>query len=138
MLTSTTFPSYETQLVDTMYQYSTHPVQLISELEVFVGTLLGKSGGIRTKRVRDMSMDMKEKFERDVAFTVSCIVNGSDEGAKDEALERSIACLAVAVEEPGFMWERVRKLESFQYIAASVCLGEVESFQKSLGLQFPL
>jgi hypothetical protein len=136
VLTSTTFLSYEMQLVDTIYQYSTHPVQLISELEVFVGTLLGKSGGVRTKRVRDMSMDMKEKFERDVAFTVSCIIKNEEEEeeARDEALERSIACLAVAVEEPGFVWERVRKLESFQYIAAGVCLGEVERFQKSLGL----
>lgn len=117
------------QLVDTIYQYSTHPVQLISELEVFVGTLLGKSGGKRTKRLREMSVDMKEKFERDVGFTVRCITKGSPpEEAKDEALERSIACLAVAVEEVGVAWERVRRLESFQYIAAAVCLAEVERF----------
>lgn len=113
-------------------------MQLISELEVFVGTLLGKSGGVRTRRLREMSMDMKEKFERDVAFTVNCIVKWSQEDGDDEALERSIACLAVAVEESGITGERVRKLESFRYVAAAVCLGEVERFQKSSGLQFPL
>jgi hypothetical protein len=87
-----------------------------------------------------MSMDMKETFERDVAFTVDCIVKGSqEEDGKDEALERSIACLAVAVEEAGSTRERAkRKLESFRYVAVAVCLGELERFQKSLGLQFPL
>ena len=86
-----------------------------------------------------MSMDMKETFERDVAFTINCIVKGSQEDGKDERLERSIACLGVAVKEAGNKRERGRrKLESFQYIAAAVCLGEVERFQQSLGLQFPL
>jgi len=87
-----------------------------------------------------MSMDMKETLERDVAFTVDCIIKGSqEEDGKDEALERSIACLAVAVQEAGNTRERARrKLESFRYIAAAVCLGEVERFQKSLGMQFPL
>jgi hypothetical protein len=109
-------------------------VQLISELEVFVGTLLGKSGGVRTGRLRETSMDMKEAFERDVAFTVDCIIKGSpEEDGKGEALERSIACLAVAVEAAGNTGERVRRmLESFRDVAAAVCLGEVERFQNWL------
>ena len=84
-----------------------------------------------------MSMGMKETVERDVAFTV---IRGSQEdGGKDKALERSVACLAVAVEEAGNTRERARrKVESFRYIAAAVCLGEVERLQRSLGLQFPL
>ena len=75
-----------------------------------------------------MSRDMKETFERDVAFTVDCIVKGSqEEDGKDEALERSIACLAVAVEEAGNTRERARrKLESFRYIAVAICLREME------------
>jgi hypothetical protein len=85
-----------------------------------------------------MSTNMKDKFERDVAFTINCITKGSQEDEKYEALERSIACLAVAVEELEDMGKRVRKLESFRYVAAAVCLGEVEMFQKGLGLQFPL
>ena len=88
-------------------------------------------------------MDMKETFERDVTFTINCIVKGSQEvDGKDEALERSIACLAVAVEEVGNKRQRASRklesLESFRYIAAAVCLGEVERLQKRLGLQFPL
>lgn len=121
------FPSYETQVVDTIYQYSTHPAQLISELEVFAGTLLGKNGGVRNKRLRDMSIDMKEKFDRDVAFTVSCILNRSCQDENKEALERSIACFAVAVEDERFVWERIGRLESFCYVAAAVCLGRWRS-----------
>lgn len=85
-------------------------------------------------------MNMKEAFERDVAFTIDCIAKGSsEEDGNHEALGRSIACLAVAVEEVVIMQERVRrKLESFRYIAAAVCLGEMEKFQDRFGLQFPL
>jgi len=87
-----------------------------------------------------MSMNMKETFERDVAFTVDCIVKGSqEEDGKNETLERFIACLIVAVKEVGSTRERAkRKLKSFRYIAAAMCLSELERFQKSLRLQFPL
>ncbi|KAI9674678.1 MAG: hypothetical protein M1817_001581 [Caeruleum heppii] len=129
--------AYETQLLNTIYQFSTSSVHLISELEVFVGTLLGKNGGVRTKRLREMSMGMKEQFERDVAFTINCIAKGSQEEGKGEALERSLACFAVAIEEPSDMGgNNKRRLESFRYVAAAVCLGEVERFQRSSGLPF--
>jgi hypothetical protein len=127
---------YETQLVDTIYQFSTHPAHLISELEVFVGTILGKNGGTRTRRLRDLSVGMKEKFERDLGFTVHCVVEGSEGEGKEEALERSIACLAVAMENTEPVWERVGRLESFRYVAAAVCLGEIERFQTDLGSLF--
>ncbi len=47
-----------------------------------------------------MSIDIKETFERNVAFIVDCIVKDSQEkNRKNKALERSIACLIVAIEE---------------------------------------
>lgn len=108
-------------------------MHLISELEVFVGTLLGKSGGVRTRRLREMSMDMKEKFERDVAFTVDCIARGSqEEDGKDEALERSIACLAIAVEEARNTQERVRG--KFSVYCCSGVLGGGGEVPKELGV----
>lgn len=87
-----------------------------------------------------MSIDIKETFERNVAFIVDCIVKDSQEkNRKNKALERSIACLIVAIEESGNTRERSRrKLESFRYIVATICLGQVKRFQKSLELQFPL
>lgn len=144
--TSLTPPShsYEENLTDTMLAYSTHPPHFISEVEVFAGAILGKNGA-QSKRQREFSVSMKEKHERDVAYTVACIRHGDEYdddsnegtegsvfsggagggGGKREALERSIACLAVGVNTT-----RVRKkvgaLVSFAWVAAGVCLREVE------------
>ncbi|KAH0559780.1 hypothetical protein GP486_003706 [Trichoglossum hirsutum] len=114
--------TYEDCLNDIRSQYSSHPTRPLSELEVFVGTIIGKNG-IPNKRQREFSTDMKERFNRDVSFVVDCIIKDNDGGAKsEEALERSIACLAVAMEDemkPG-------TLVSFKYVAAAVCLKEIE------------
>lgn len=71
---------------------------------------------------------MKEKHERDVTFTVACITQGENDDRRAEALERSIACLAAAC-----LRIRVRRkvgaLVSFGWIAAAVCLREIEKFQ---------
>ena len=110
-----------------MQTYSSHPSYFISEIEVFGGNILGKTGS-QSKRQREFSVDMKEKNERDVAYTVSCILQGEEDEAGVEALERSIACLYVASKTT-----RVRKkvgtLVSFGWVAAAVCLKEVEKLQ---------
>ncbi|KAH0536953.1 hypothetical protein FGG08_006218 [Glutinoglossum americanum] len=115
-------------LNDTRIQYSTHPLRRLSELEIFVGTIIGKTG-IPNKRQRDISTDMKEKFDQDVSFIIDYIINDNEDGIGDgESLERSIACFAVAMED-GVPGEGTGALESFKYIAAAVCLKEVEKFQ---------
>jgi len=122
---------YEDCLIDTMYQYSTHPVHYLSELEVFIGNIIGKVGA-QSKRQREYSTSMKEKFERDVTFTINCILKDPVTGKEsEESLERSIACLAVAMEE-NIPRKKVGVLRSFAYIAAAVCLKEVEKFQGPL------
>ena len=45
-----------------------------------------------------------------------------------EALPRAIACLEVAVNEAGIEDRQVGELESFKYIAAGVCLRELERY----------
>ncbi|KAI9780131.1 MAG: hypothetical protein M1839_006968 [Geoglossum umbratile] len=116
---------YEDCLMETMSQYSQSPLRRLSELEVFVGTIVGKTG-IPNKRQRETSIDMKGKFDRDVAFVVDCITK-NEEGLRDgEALERSIACLAIAMMEEHT--SGVKDLQSFKYVAAAVCLKEVEKF----------
>lgn len=122
--------SYETCLVDTMYQYSpsSHP---LSEVEVFAGSVLGKNGGLPSKQMREVEKEMKNKVERDVSFTVKSILQGfggTQEQTRDEALARSIACLAVAAEEPGTVLPKIGKLRSFAYVAAAVCLREIDGF----------
>lgn len=146
--------SYEETLADTMYQYSLHPKYPISELEVFCGTILGKSGGLPGKRTRDSSMDMKEKFARDVAFTLdwirvgdsnNSIVAGADDaeiirqvvdfGGTKETMERAIACFAVAMEEEGKRVAGAGLLKSFKYVAAAFCMQEVARFRGFYGVR---
>lgn len=117
-----------------MFQYSTHPAHFISEIEVFSGNILGKNGA-QSKRQREFSKTMKEKHDRDMEYTVLCITRGDDDADGDrgraEALERSIACLYVACNTV-----RVRKkvgtLVSFTWIAAAVCLKEVQRLQQGV------
>jgi hypothetical protein len=55
-------------------------------------------------------------------------------GGTNEALERSIACFYVAMHEPGRVVKRRGHMRSFAYLAAAVCLQEVERFQQMAGL----
>ena len=116
--------SYEENLIETMLQYSTHRPHLLSEVEVFSGSILGKNGA-QSKRQREASAEMKEKHDRDVAWTVLCITRGDDDDSGEEALERSIACLDVACNTEK-VWKKAGTLVSFAWIAAAVCLREVE------------
>lgn len=116
--------------MDTMFSYSTHPKQPLSEVEVFCGTILGTNGA-QSKRQREFSATMKEKHERDVSYTVACITHG-DDGDRTQALERSLACLQVALFSNTMVRQKkVGALVSFGWIAASVCLKEVDYFKSA-------
>lgn len=119
--------SYEENLATTMIEYSSSQVHYLSEVEVFCGHIVGKDGA-PSKRQRDTSVDMKEKHERDVAFTVACITQGDHDDHRAEALERSIACLAAAC-HGGLVRRKVGRLVSFGWVAAAVCLREVDKFR---------
>ena len=122
---------YEDCLVETMSQYSMQPSQYLSELEVFVGDIIGRYGP-QSKRQREASIGMKEKFERDVADVVSYIVMDEEggEGRSEEALPRAIACFAVAMASSDTRPQRgIGRLRSFRYIAAAVCLRELDRSQ---------
>jgi len=114
---------YEDCVTDIRTEYSSHPHRPLTELEVFVGNILGKTGA-PTKRERDLSTSMKEKFEEDSLFIVNCIVKDGDKWS-DESLERSMACLAVSLEDRP-IYKGKEQLLSFKYVAAAVCLKEME------------
>lgn len=106
-----------------MSEYSEHPLRPLSELEVFVGNILGKTGK-QTKQQRELSTTMKERFEKDVAFIINNIVKDGAEPSM-EALERSVACFEISF-ELGRVRKRSGELVSFKYVAAAVCLKEIE------------
>lgn len=105
-----------------MVEYGQHPSRPLSELEVFVGDILGKTG-VQNRHQREQSKTMKERFEEDTTFIVNCILKDGDESS-DEALARSIACLAVSLTGSSSI-KRRENLCSFRYVAAAVCLKEV-------------
>lgn len=110
-----------------MTTYSEHPSRPISELEAFIGNILGVTGN-QSKKQRDLSVTMKEAFDRDAGFVVNCIINDDGEHAAD-ALERSMACLSLCLDEGNVFVGAGRnsdQLVSFGYIAAAVCLKEME------------
>lgn len=125
--------TYEHGILDTINQFSPHPREPLSELEVFAGTILGRMGGNPNKRTRELAISMKTHFDSFVTYIIGWIQHGADAqddeteeyGQQNEALERSIACLAVAMEEEGKPVRCGGKLQSFAYVAAAVCLKEV-------------
>ena len=46
-----------------------------------------------------------------------------------EALPRAIACLTIAVGEHGYVDRQLGEIQSFKYIAAGVCIRELERFR---------
>ncbi|KAK2861302.1 hypothetical protein FQN49_004341 [Arthroderma sp. PD_2] len=126
---------YEDQLRELMRQYSATPWKSsITEYEIFVGTILGH-GHKQRRRDKEISKDMRESYNRLVNFTLSMIRDTESGGI--EALERSIACFWVAINEhslsqkPGLRNANQEKLLSFPWIAAMACLDEVDKFQRS-------
>lgn len=61
---------YEAAISDAMAQYSEHPIKPITELEVFIGNILNRSG-VQTNRQRDSSIKLKDEFER-ISSCKSC------------------------------------------------------------------
>ncbi|PGH04763.1 hypothetical protein AJ79_06984 [Helicocarpus griseus UAMH5409] len=159
---------YEDNVWDIMHRYSSTPWKsFITEYEVFVGTILGL-GQKLNQRQKDASKDMREEYEGLVEFVTSRIQDRESGGT--ESLERSIACLYIAVEEErkanqhGNVRQSSRstvrrrdnsiasyyrqekqdqqgrhgrdgrkgRLLSFPWIAAIVCLREVDKFQQSM------
>ncbi|OJD17545.1 hypothetical protein AJ78_02358 [Emergomyces pasteurianus Ep9510] len=157
---------YEDNLWEIMARFSSTPWKSsITEYEVFVGTILGQ-GQKLNQRQKDASKQMREEYEELVQFITALIQNRESGGI--ESLERSIACLYIAVEDenkpntntkanvrdtsvtrnehnpkqqhqgqsgPGYGPDRhgkKPKLLSFPWIAAIVCLKEVDKLQRSI------
>jgi hypothetical protein len=122
---------YEDCLLNIMTTYSEHPLRPISEIEAFIGNVLGATGA-QSKKQRDLSITMKEQFSRDVTFIIACIKSESSDQTEapdnSYALERSMACLAVSLEDRtiGGSFRNGDQLLSFRYIAAAVCLKAME------------
>lgn len=107
-----------------MYEYAQHPLIPVSETEVLVGNIVGKTGA-QTKQQREMSTTMKQRYDEDVGYIMNKIIHENAQPSM-EALERSVACFQVSLEIGRVRNKGGEQLVSFKYVAAALCLREIE------------
>jgi len=128
-----------------MYEYGPSPHLPLSEVEVFIGSILGTVGA-PTSRQRDMAMSMKERFEEIMSSTIGCITAqdelSEDEGdgsnnvneSNDEGLSVGTACLWVNIHDgvrPFGDGKVAREgLKSFGYVAAALTLKLLDRLER--------
>lgn len=106
-----------------------NPSRPITELEAFIGNILGTQG-FQSRRQRDASIPLKEEFDANVRDQVRYIRGTRDDDEHtEETLARSIACFNVSLGEVDRVQlggRRSEPLVSFRYITAAVCLREMD------------
>lgn len=105
-----------------------NPSRPITELEAFIGNILGTQG-FQSRRQRDASVSVKEEFDSNVRDMVRHIRGADDDEHTEETLARSIACFNISLGEvtrASLGGRKSEPLVSFRYIAAAVCLREMD------------
>lgn len=102
---------------------SADPAHPVTELEVFIGNILGKTGAA-TKPQREKSKTMKDQFEEHSVFIADWILKHGP-GGHENALARCMACVATSLEDfPPF--PKHGHIHSFKYAAAGLCWKEID------------
>ncbi|KAL2823196.1 RNA dependent RNA polymerase-domain-containing protein [Aspergillus cavernicola] len=130
--------AYEDAIYAAMTNFSEHPINPITELEVFIGHIMNKSG-VQTHRQRERSIKLKDEFERIASWILSQMrPQGPLSGYTTEfdSVERCLACAHIAGEVDSRRSEHRRGrwngLQSFRVVAACALLMEVESLEKNV------
>ncbi|KKK14548.1 hypothetical protein AOCH_004250 [Aspergillus ochraceoroseus] len=129
---------YEDAISATMNNFSEHPTNPISELEVFIGHILNKTG-VQTRRQRERSIKLKDEFDRIVTWILEQMrprPRGPLTGYATEfdSLERCLACTYIIEDTAKSRTKRSRRkwyeLESFRVVAVYALLLELEFHEK--------
>jgi hypothetical protein len=126
--------SYEESIIALMTDWSEHPSEPLTELEVFVGFILNRTG-VQTNRQRDRSLKLKDDFDRVVTSIVREFRKAST-GSLGGRLQTVELCLAGIHIGRGpnsrreHRWSRKAgwHIESFKIVAASALMRELNSF----------
>lgn len=122
--------SYEYDLVEIMSQFGGNWASHLTEKEVFIGTIIGRSGA-GSRRQREQSEVMRDRYRREVREVIAWMRGKGDEARDDDdpALPLATACLYLGMntekEKWGGLGGREVRLRSFGWIAAGVCVREV-------------
>lgn len=110
-----------------MAQYAVARTDYVTEKEVFIGTIIGRSGA-GSKFLREQSDYMKARFNRDLRDIQSWMENHRQvEGTTEGYLCLSAACLYVAAKKSSNMpiGKLGTSLKSFGWFAAALCVPEL-------------
>ncbi|EPE07136.1 rna-dependent rna polymerase [Ophiostoma piceae UAMH 11346] len=158
--------AYDDAIINTMHEFSEYPTQPLTELEVFIGTIINKTGA-QTLRQRDRSRKLRDEYERISGWITTQIrprtasddetADGDDESRTGQetwykqhlrVLELCLACAYCPQEQRE--WEAQRKkrgarkdkdeetIESFWLVAASALIRELEFIRHGLEVDVDL
>ncbi|KAF1971230.1 RdRP-domain-containing protein [Bimuria novae-zelandiae CBS 107.79] len=136
---------YEDAIYNATVDYSSHPTQALTELEVFTGSIFSGSG-VQSRRQRDRSLQLKDEFDR-IARWVEKLIrrrtvatgdqgHGEDGPSEDThaALQRSIACLEISqLKSSPFRAREGRsthEFQSFKIVSACCAMRELNAATK--------
>ncbi|CAK7203059.1 hypothetical protein SEUCBS139899_005788 [Sporothrix eucalyptigena] len=145
--------AYEDAMLATMYEFSEHPTLPLTELEVFIGTIVNKTGA-QTLRQRDRSRKLHDEYERISSWITAQMrphkkaKGANDKQAKPEnddsdsedeedgggawlkectaVLELCLACVHSRKQERGGRKKEENTVKSFWLVAGSALVHELE------------
>lgn len=128
---------YEVNLAEAMTHYSEHPVKPITEIEVFIGNILNRTG-VQTSRQRDNSTKLKDSFDHMAQWITKSMrrvrhdkdVPLTGYQTKFDNLHLCLACVHVGGQKDAGIVEGryFRDLQSFRVVAACALLAELNLF----------
>ncbi|KAL8991752.1 MAG: hypothetical protein Q9169_007683 [Polycauliona sp. 2 TL-2023] len=136
--------SYEAAVRNIILQYSTNPPEYLEEIEVFIGSIICRTGK-QSKRQKEFNKGMKEKYDEEarayMAAMRDCTGNRDLDGSEGsqnsdnnnwEGLHRSMACLYVAIFQSRASKGRMNgcRTDTFGWIAAAAVMRELEDYQE--------
>ena len=117
--------SYEYTIYDIMSQYAYGRTDQLTEKEVWIGSIMGRSGA-GSRLQREQSDFMKSRFNRELCDIVSWMEDKTSDADRGFTC-LAVACLYVAVRKPSTI--ATQKLsaptQSFAWFAAGLCLPEL-------------
>lgn len=129
---------YEEAVSAAMGQYSAHPTKPLTELEVFIGNILNKSG-VQTHRQRDSSIKLKDEMERIASWITGQMRKVSHDSevapltgyqTEFDNLHLCLACVHAGCEaNVGPRESRYEDMQSFRVVAACALLSEINLFE---------
>lgn len=129
---------YEEAVSDAMSQYSAHPTKPLTELEVFIGNVLNKSG-VQTHRQRDSSIKLKDEMDRIVSWITGQMRKVSHDPevtpltgyqTQFDSLHLCLACVHAGCEDTvAPRVSRFEDMQSFRVVAACALLSEINLFE---------